>query len=45
MINKKMESNDIGKKAEELWTEIPNKFEDIKLDAFVVRIPLACPVF
>ncbi len=36
IINKKMELNDIGKKAEELWTEIPNKFEDIKLDAFVV---------
>jgi len=28
--------NDIGKKAKELWTEIPNKFENIKLDAFVV---------
>ena len=28
--------NDIGKKAKELWTEIPDKFEDIKLDAFVV---------
>jgi REP element-mobilizing transposase RayT len=36
IINRKMELNDMGKKAEELWTEIPNKFEDIKLDAFVV---------
>ena len=31
-----MELNDMGKGAEELWAEIPNKFEDIKLDAFVV---------
>jgi hypothetical protein len=36
IINRKMELNDMGKKAEDLWTEIPNKFEDIKLDAFVV---------
>ena len=26
----------MGKKAKELWIEIPNKFENVKLDAFVV---------
>jgi hypothetical protein len=36
VIDGKMELNDVGKKIQELWMEIPNKFKDTKLDAFLV---------
>ena len=36
VIDGRMELNNAGKKVKELWSIIPNKFENVEIDAFVV---------